>query len=1378
MASGLRLFSGGALFSAVLLATTLISPAQFANASPDTSLTSSSSAPTPTDFSAQGATSADIAVDGIGSTDGYHVRVARESAGFVWSDIAVIDPSGVDESTWYGYQCMTADGKYAAVAILPGGAINSNTARDRGAYAYGVDLTSGTVTALATGVGLKYHSPQCGTDDTAVFTSALGTASPETEILRTDLSTGKQVSQTVMKGQLTSAAPVGSAVLAASGEQLVTAVDGGTADKPVDATNAVALPGSPYDIRPSADGGVDFLSTEPDGQTSDVWHEKTGPATKIATGPTTGLALDLGRGGKNLVLDAQNLPASSPLTAVSVTALPAGVGVVSLDAHAAFGPDKAAPIADSAAAPDVNTDAPQNGQALVESLSTHQVFEASQTPVASGADSSSSAGSTQSTGTVLPGAATSSNGDVPQIAPKETGTRSSFTSTGPATLSIQTASYTQTSGTTSTGSIAPALSPGATTPKCSVARLQPTLEAMQPSNGQVDWASQMAEQGLLTGTSSTRPANFANMGLASYSPSSDFPPIALSHPATSTWTTVPRSVMTAIAAQESNFNQASWHAVPGQAGDPLIADYYGSGDNIDAIDYPNADCGYGVAQVTSGMAATDTSISVHGQMKVAVDYQENLAAGLNILEQTWNDLYTSGITVNGGDPKFLENWYFAAWAYNTGIQPTAAFGNTTNCTPSATCTGPDGTWGLGWSNNPKNPDYDPARAPYLQNTYADAAHPSSWPYQERIMGWMGAPIVRYGFTAYDTPSYNGTNTWLQIPAFNTFCTSANLCDTTHVVAGNPSANYCTLADDECWWHTAVTTVATCSTTCATSAYEDAAGSTEPAYTSQYQPTCNLDTTKVPTTSSGAPIIVDDLATPSQNRQGCSGMNWSNNGTFTYTPGTNSSGDPVGNIDTHQLGSGLGGHIFFTHTEPASATTLINTGTWTPNLPSLQYYKIKLHLPVSGATATDVVYTINPGGGVAPWKIRVNQDWESEQWVTIGTFAMQNGGNISLSNVSGLPAQEYDVAFDAVAFLPQGGTPGTPIGGPPTIQDAPKGSNPAFINCGCVTRTAGDPVDTQSGYYGETDTDLSTPGLGEGLAVTRSYSSSLADPAGPSGSTGYVNGAFGYGWTYNYGMTATTNATSGNVTIKQEDGSAVTFTPVSGGGYATTAPRFDATLTKTGTTYAFTRHAQDQFVFDPTTGRLTSESDLAGRTATPTYSTALAYDASGNLSTVTDPAGRVYTFLWSGTHIVRVGTSGGQEVNYNYDASGNLVTAFGVGTTRTGSTLDNADRTNYAYTTAHLLNAERSAANYGKTGTPNPVMSMTYDASERVTQQATATGDVTTFKYGPISSPALVAGQTLVTDGASHQTLYTYQGGLLTSMTKPQSTDRLRLGGVF
>ena len=218
---------------------------------------------------------------------------------------------------------------------------------------------------------------------------------------------------------------------------------------------------------------------------------------------------------------------------------------------------------------------------------------------------------------------------------------------------------------------------------------------MQPSNAQVNWAVQMAERGLLTGATYTRPANYASMGLVAYAPSSDFPPVALSHPSSSTTTAVPRSVMEAIMAQESNFDQASWHAISGVSADPLIADYYGSAGGISSIYYPSADCGYGISQVTTGMAATDTSLSLHGQMKVAADYEENISAGLQILERIWNQLYASGTTANCGDPKYLENWFMAAWAYNSGIQPTAAFGNTTGCTPSASCAGPDGTWGLG-----------------------------------------------------------------------------------------------------------------------------------------------------------------------------------------------------------------------------------------------------------------------------------------------------------------------------------------------------------------------------------------------------------------------------------------------------------------------------------------------------------------------------------------------------------------------------------------------------------------------------------------------------------------------------------------------------------
>ncbi len=59
-----------------------------------------------------------------------------------------------------------------------------------------------------------------------------------------------------------------------------------------------------------------------------------------------------------------------------------------------------------------------------------------------------------------------------------------------------------------------------------------------------------------------------------------FPLIPLEHPSGSSQTTVPASVYEAIMAKESNYDQASWHAPEGTAGDPLIADYYGADYDI------------------------------------------------------------------------------------------------------------------------------------------------------------------------------------------------------------------------------------------------------------------------------------------------------------------------------------------------------------------------------------------------------------------------------------------------------------------------------------------------------------------------------------------------------------------------------------------------------------------------------------------------------------------------------------------------------------------------------------------------------------------------------------------------------------------------------
>jgi YD repeat-containing protein len=161
---------------------------------------------------------------------------------------------------------------------------------------------------------------------------------------------------------------------------------------------------------------------------------------------------------------------------------------------------------------------------------------------------------------------------------------------------------------------------------------------------------------------------------------------------------------------------------------------------------------------------------------------------------------------------------------------------------------------------------------------------------------------------------------------------------------------------------------------------------------------------------------------------------------------------------------------------------------------------------------------------------------------------------------------------------------------------------------------------------------------------------------------------------------------------------------------------------------------------------------------------MGYNSSGQLSTITDPAGRTYTLAWSGGHIASVTDSAGREVSYGYDSSGDLTDVYGVGTTRTPS-LQNNDHTQYTYTTTHLLTSVRQPKYYGDTTTsPSPVMSMTYDSSERVLTQTDQVGRTTTFTYGPSTRPSLSTGQTLVTDPAGNQVLDTYANGLLSSRT--------------
>jgi hypothetical protein len=507
----------------------------------------------------------------------------------------------------------------------------------------------------------------------------------------------------------------------------------------------------------------------------------------------------------------------------------------------------------------------------------------------------------------------------------------------------------------------------------------------------VEWAADEAVHDRLT---IRRPAGFDNLGLPAYSPQRDIPAPKLAGGGT-----IPAQVLLGVLATESNFDQASFHALPGYAGDPLIADYYGAGGGVATIDYAKADCGYGLGQVTTGMTAGSRYWGPPAmQAKIAVDYTENVAATVALLSQKWNQLagYPTPILANGGQAADVENWYLALWAYNTGLDPNASTGNKTGCTPGPHCTDSAGHWGLGWTNNPVDPDWNPARKPFLKSGYADASHPEDWPYQERVLGWAAVPLRNY----QGQRSYRPVTHYPKIAPFDTFCTEADSCQ-----PGGQAP--CALTDSHCWWHQPASW-ADCARagTCQTGQPAYGARSAQPASADPYPPDCQSSLSR-------QAVIVDDEHTD-DNLVGCKKLNWKPAGSFALTFGRNAAGGQVSRIDTHQIGAGFGGHLYFAHNYRDAAHRV--TGTWKARLRP-HAYRVLIHLPSTGGTTTSARYLIRTASGKTYARV-LSQNRSRNQWVVLGYYRLGASATVTLTNVTGdKKAGASDVAFDAVAFVP-------------------------------------------------------------------------------------------------------------------------------------------------------------------------------------------------------------------------------------------------------------------------------------------------------------------------------------------------------------------------
>ncbi|WP_369382696.1 hypothetical protein [Streptomyces sp. cg36] len=930
---------------------------------------------------------------------GFHLLTADKREGYVWKTAATLSEPGFDADMWIGNACVTGSGTRAVVVYAPRTFTNDPQLMARGGFTAVVDLTSGKVNKLDLQASLSYYNPGCGTDETAVLTQSAGQDKNETRLVKVDATTGKLSPAVVVKGQVTSAVPAGQGTVAAArGTQVLSIGAQGQ-------TSALArTTGVPYRLVPDSQGGIVFL--------------------------------DNGRGAQHGTTKVKRIPGASPgRTAfmrpqpvvlaegpVGSTGLAAGAGTVYVTGQTRLAatqlPSSVRQLAGSPKDATVTT----RGEGIVSGTrwadgkdSRLQPQDAtSARPVA--ISLSVPATDQQAAFTVDPQARPSAHaGEGKAPSPKLTAPR------GRAKKALR--------GATAGGD--PSQTPIDDDRTCSVPRNDPRNQAMQPKPRQVEWAVDQAIVGNLNAKVS-RPANWKNLGMPAYQPQTLFPAPSLDGGGR-----VPAQVLLGVTAQESNMWQASRSAVPGVTGNPLIGNFYGINlydadtSNDWDIHWDKADCGYGITQVTDHMRMAGREDGHGGaawpyetQRAVALDYTVNIAAGLQILAAKWNETHAAGLTLNDGAPSRLENWYYALWAYNSGFHPQSEAGAN------------GGAWGLGWANNPANPEWDAGRLPFMEKAdgnddAAAAAHPQNWPYPEKVLGFAAHPpayLESPGTTvgAFRNAWWNGSDKAVTVqgsakynrahvkPPEELFCDASNNCDPGRISdsASNTDAasGPCGRADFKCWWSKPATWKSDCSYSCGNEFVRFNTTYAEEADGTAYPPHCgNSD---LPSTAT----IVDDVPTNVPSIRPNCPKYWDSYGTFTLDYWRN--GVEVtypGKADTHQLGAGFGGHFYFTHTrkDDAKGQRLKVTAKWRVMIEGQA--KVMVHIPDHGAQTTQARYEIDTALGTET-KV-ISQAGNTNRWVPLGAYRFHGPAEVRLSNITDDGTGDQDIAFDAVAFMP-------------------------------------------------------------------------------------------------------------------------------------------------------------------------------------------------------------------------------------------------------------------------------------------------------------------------------------------------------------------------
>ncbi|MGW2863261.1 SGNH/GDSL hydrolase family protein, partial [Streptomyces sp. NPDC001205] len=416
--------------------------------------------------------SPDRAVTAAADADGLHILVADSSGAYAWKTAATLAEPGMPADSWIGNQCLM-DHDHAAVVYAPRAFTNKPDLMQGGAFTAIVNLATGHVTKLPFTASLAYFDPSCNTTThTAAFTAFRDMndpASTRTRIMTVDTA-GKTTATAAAKGEITSAVPVKDGAVAGLGKHLVHLDHSGAVKNLADADSV------PFDIRPTADGKVAFVDRSGDSAATAKLFAGGGKPSVLASGRLGDLDLAQGEAGKAFLTGHPTAIRDTAGTGVTRINAPANVDI---STHGRLAVDPVltpgvraglAHIKDAGKgftkpeepAPQAPASTDRSGPATVTSTATTTGTKLTQSAQQQAADGSGTIPSP-----VL-GAASGAKSALTGAAPKSAAGGASNDPTDPDRW-------------------------------CAVSRNDVSLQALQPTPNQVEWAVDMAVRGQLRG---------------------------------------------------------------------------------------------------------------------------------------------------------------------------------------------------------------------------------------------------------------------------------------------------------------------------------------------------------------------------------------------------------------------------------------------------------------------------------------------------------------------------------------------------------------------------------------------------------------------------------------------------------------------------------------------------------------------------------------------------------------------------------------------------------------------------------------------------------------------------------------------------------------